>query len=45
MFAEHTREVLGQLLGMSEAEVQRLYEVNATADEPKYPEGSIAAGI
>ncbi|HXH20591.1 MAG TPA: CoA transferase, partial [Dehalococcoidia bacterium] len=45
MFAEHTREVLGQLLGMSEAEVQRLYEVNATADEPQYPEGSIAAGI
>jgi hypothetical protein len=32
-------------LGMSVAEVDHLYEVNATADEPQYPEGSIAGGI
>jgi crotonobetainyl-CoA:carnitine CoA-transferase CaiB-like acyl-CoA transferase len=45
MFGEHTREVLCVDLGMSEAEVDHLYEVNATADEPQYPEGSIAGGI
>jgi crotonobetainyl-CoA:carnitine CoA-transferase CaiB-like acyl-CoA transferase len=45
MFAEHTRDVLQGTLGMTDAEIARLYEVNATADEPQYPEGSIALGI
>jgi crotonobetainyl-CoA:carnitine CoA-transferase CaiB-like acyl-CoA transferase len=45
MFGEHTREVLGGLLGMTDAGIDHLYEVNATSDEPQYPEGSIAGGI
>jgi crotonobetainyl-CoA:carnitine CoA-transferase CaiB-like acyl-CoA transferase len=45
MFAEHNREVLQGIIGMSEAEVARLYENGTTSDEPQYPEGSIAGAV
>ncbi len=45
MFAEHNREVLAGILGMSDDEIARLYENGTTADEPQYPEGSLAGGL
>jgi crotonobetainyl-CoA:carnitine CoA-transferase CaiB-like acyl-CoA transferase len=36
MFAEHNQAVFGELLGMSKAEIDELYESGATGDEPIY---------
>ena len=45
LFAEHNRHVFRDILGMSDAGIARMYESSATADDPHYPEGSIAGGI
>ncbi len=45
MFAEHNREVLQGIAGLSDAALARLYEIGATADEPQYPEGWLGAGL
>ncbi len=39
LFAEHNAEVFGGLLGFSDSEVAKLYELGVTGDHPIYAEG------
>ena len=39
LFAQHNREVFSALLGMTDAEIEALYAVNATNDDPQYAAG------
>lgn len=38
-FGEHTREILTDVVGMTDAEVDELYELGITADAPVNPSG------
>lgn len=39
LFAEHNHEIFAGLLGLSDGEIQRLYDEGATADVPVYADG------